>query len=208
MVVLLGIILCLMALAGVWMSVTWGKVGQYLFLAICLLIMVLFVKKAINIIKKDMEQKRIEQEKARKQKEYKIQKEKDMREIIDFAKSNGFSNIEILLEQREREHDQACCSYVTALLTQPSEPTYSRGVKAGSLADNVAYLTNVQKKAEYEKQLSDNRQMMDRGLAYRSKSYLTEGKIINRMKEIPDSDTYVELLRKYFYNSDEILRKM
>lgn len=176
---------------------------------IIFIIAMIFIIGLIPIIiaydKEKQEKKKIEQ----KQKAAQAREEhrKTMQKIIDFASKNGFKEIERMLNERDSKFNSAMSHAVSAATTLIFQPTYSRGVKEGSLADNVAYLANIEKQKEYDKQVSDKMQRRNLADKYSNEAYQIEKQIIKYLKNIPNSTEYVMLLQNYFNDSRNELKR-
>lgn len=180
-----------------------GNVNFIFFLIFSLIFIMIPVVIAID--KTKQEKKKIEQE--RKTTQAREEYRKTMQKIIDFAKSNGFKDIEKMLKDRDNEFNSAMSYAFSTATTLIYKPSYSKGIKEGSLADNVAYLANIEKQKEYDKQVSNYRNQRELATEYSNKAYRIEKQIIKKLESIPESTTYVMLLQSLFDDSRNEYKK-
>lgn len=156
-----------------------------------------------NKIQKEFEAKR---EEERKQKE-KEERARMRREIIQFAKNHDVY-LQTIYEDRDRYFNQAVRNLFVSTMTKPSVPNYQRGVVEGSLADNIAIMANAQKKADYEKAMERNVKTAQLARTEFSEYYRCAESIINQLKEIPNSERYVEYEEKEYQKTLEQIRDL
>ena len=153
-----------------------------------------------------MKQKQKEIEQNRKLKEE--EERKRMRKhIIEFAKRNGV-NLESLYQQRDMYYNQAIRDLFVSKMAKPIEPTYQRGVVRGSLGDNIATIANAQKKADYEKAMAQNERTAQSARTEFSAYIRCAEKIISELKQIPDSQRYVEYEEKEYKETMKQIRAL
>lgn len=176
----------------------------FIFFGFCIVMM--FVTMGANEKKKLQEQERKAKEEEQKQARQK-QRDRDINSVISFAKNNGV-DISGLIRERNNLYKQAIRNYVTGTLTKPLIPNTVKANYSGSIigafGDYRAEQINKERQQQYNDLLVSSNNSINTGIAYRTKYRTTEEKILNKLSEIPNSDKYIKILRKYFDEDDEV----
>lgn len=123
--------------------------------------------------------------------EYEKRKRVEMRaKTIMFGRKNEV-DLEPLYIERENYADEMLRS-IAFMPVLTYEPTYTRGVVKGSLADNISTLANAQKKRDYEEQQQRRYNHQVSAESAKSSYNQVTQQIIDTLKTIPNSEEYVE----------------
>jgi hypothetical protein len=158
----------------------------------------------------DWQNKRELEEKQRKEQEKKEMEQKrkeDIEMVKQFAKNNN-SNIDDLLKIRDELYASAVRAYVSGVLSQPMIPTKVTPVYRGNApAEYVANKMNAERQATYNNLLSSSQSMIGKSKGYQRQYQMQENLIFEKLKSIPESEEYIEILQQYFLEDKKIFEK-
>lgn len=161
----------------------------------------------VAIVSGEKQKQEQEQERQRQQ-EAKRKEFQEMRQtIITFAEKNGV-DLKELYRKRDMYYNQAIRDLFTSTMAKPIEPTYQRGVVRGSLGDNIATIANAQKKADYEKAMEQNERIAQSARTEFSDYVRYAEKIIFELKQIPNSQQYVDYEEREYKQTMEQIRSL
>lgn len=127
-------------------------------------------------------------------------------EIIEFAKKSGV-NLYGVYEERDKYLNKAVHGLsISSLPTY--QPTYTRGVVSGSLGDSISVLANAQKKKDYEEMVEWKKESRSEGTGAKWKYNTKAKEIIAKLKDIPNSEKYVEYEEEQLSYNMSILNKV
>ena len=127
-------------------------------------------------------------------------------EIIEFAKKSGV-NLYGVYEERDKYLNKAVRGL--SISSMPTyQPTYTRGVVSGSLGDSISVLTNAQKKKDYEEMVEWKKESRSEGTGAKWKYNTKAKEIIAKLKDIPNSEKYVEYEEEQLSYNMSILNKV
>ncbi|MBR5564823.1 MAG: hypothetical protein IKW08_01525 [Roseburia sp.] len=160
---------------------------MFLFFILIIIIVSIFIV-ANNAHEQEALQKIREEENARAQKKREEFQNKQ-NEIIEFALKQGVK-LELLYSSRDMYLSHAINYAGLYSMMKPSEPTYTRGVVQGSLADNVSTLANAQKKKEYDNAVAEHQKYKEKFFEAREQYNSYAQKIIHELKFMKDAYDY------------------
>ena len=149
-------------------------------------------------IKEEEEKKAIEEAK-RKAEQERIHK------VVDFAKNYGVDLFQAYQEKSKYLNIAMRNLSISAMPTYM--PNYTRGVVSGSLGDSISVLTNAQKKKNYEEMVTWKNNCHSEGISAKYDYSSKAKEIIARLKEIPNSEEYVEYEEREYSHNMSILNE-
>ena len=155
--------------------------------------------------KQNERQKLFEQVKAQCEKKKKKDFESMQKSVLEFAKKNGV-DLSYTYQERDKYLNRAVreLSY-SAMPTY--QPTYTRGIVRGSLADNVSVLANEQKKKEYDKLIESKNKSHSEGISAKWDYDKKAKEIISALKNMPNSEKYVKFEEEQHTYNMSVLNK-
>lgn len=150
-----------------------------------------------------------EEEKKNKSMQLKIEEEnriKKINSVKQFAENNGL-HIKYLFDEKDRLYNMALRHYLCGIVSKPLIPTHVKAKYSGTVTDYVAQQINKEKDEHYQNLLKESNQDILISGNYVSQMKAIEIQIINKLKPLPDSQKYIDILVQCFEEDRKILDK-
>lgn len=151
------------------------------------------------------EEYRNKQKKDKEEKERKRILEEKMQSILMAAEKNNIF-LKSKYDKLDRAIHDASMAGLTALMTKPNTPTYSRGIYAGSIGDNIATIGNAQKKSDYEKAMKENLTLHKQANKSLYEALRINDDILEQLQKLPECDIYIKMHDEIYEPKLRVLR--